>query len=116
MAVLIEKYYSPVQDSSHNSPINKLSLVGMQLPGKYKENFDVTSEGPSYGVTGRYMELLVASNSIRRGFARNVEILLIFSRKLHPYQRKLVNIIVTTYTGTDSSIIVQDYRHHRLWA
>ena len=25
--------------------INKLSLVGMQLPEKYKENFDVTSEG-----------------------------------------------------------------------
>jgi hypothetical protein len=28
--------------------INKLSLmVGMQLPEKYKENFDVSSEGPS---------------------------------------------------------------------
>ena len=26
---------------------NKLSLVGMQLPEKYKENFDVSSEGPS---------------------------------------------------------------------
>jgi hypothetical protein len=26
---------------------NKLSLVGMQLPRKYKENFDVSSEGPS---------------------------------------------------------------------
>jgi hypothetical protein len=25
---------------------NKLSLVGMQLPEKYKENFDVSSEGP----------------------------------------------------------------------
>jgi hypothetical protein len=24
---------------------NKLSLVGMQLPEKYKENFDVSSEG-----------------------------------------------------------------------
>jgi hypothetical protein len=27
--------------------INKLSLVGMQLPEKYKKNFDVSSEGPS---------------------------------------------------------------------
>jgi hypothetical protein len=30
--------------------MNKLSLVGMQLPVKYKENFDVSSEGPSSGV------------------------------------------------------------------
>jgi hypothetical protein len=30
---------------------NKLSLVGMQLPEKYKENFDVSSEGPSSEVT-----------------------------------------------------------------
>jgi hypothetical protein len=32
---------------------NKLSLVGMQLPEKYKENFDASSrEGPSwYSVT-----------------------------------------------------------------
>jgi hypothetical protein len=29
--------------------MNKLSLVGMQLPEKYKENFDVSSEGPSSG-------------------------------------------------------------------
>ena len=27
--------------------LNKLSLVGMQLPEKYKENFDILSEGPS---------------------------------------------------------------------
>ena len=31
--------------------MNKLSLEGMQLPEKYKENFDVSSEGPSSGVT-----------------------------------------------------------------
>jgi hypothetical protein len=31
--------------------MNKLSLVGMQLPEKYKENFDASSEGPSSGVT-----------------------------------------------------------------
>jgi hypothetical protein len=30
---------------------NKLSLVGMQLSEKYKENFDVSSEGPSSGVS-----------------------------------------------------------------
>jgi hypothetical protein len=44
--------------------MNKLSLVGMQLLQKYKENFDVSSEGPSSGETVR-------------AFARNVEILLI---------------------------------------
>jgi hypothetical protein len=31
--------------------MNKLSLVGKQLPEKYKENFDVSSEGPSPGVS-----------------------------------------------------------------
>ena len=31
--------------------MEKLSLVGMQLPEKCKENFDVSSEGPSSGVT-----------------------------------------------------------------
>jgi hypothetical protein len=30
--------------------MNKLSLVGMQLPEKYKEDFDVSSESPSSGV------------------------------------------------------------------
>jgi hypothetical protein len=30
--------------------MNKLSLLGMQLPEKYKENFDVSSEDPSSGV------------------------------------------------------------------
>jgi hypothetical protein len=31
----------------YKTGINKLSLVGMQLPEKYKENFDVLSEDPS---------------------------------------------------------------------
>jgi hypothetical protein len=39
--------------------MNKLSLVGMQLPENYKENFDVSSEGPSSrvisGDLGNYM-------------------------------------------------------------
>ena len=30
--------------------MNKFSFVGMQLPEKYKENFDDSSEGPSCGV------------------------------------------------------------------
>ena len=29
--------------------MNKLSLVGMQLPGIYKENFDVSNESPDEG-------------------------------------------------------------------
>ena len=29
--------------------LNKLSLVGMRLPDKYNENFDVLSEGPLSG-------------------------------------------------------------------
>jgi hypothetical protein len=51
--------------------INRLSLVGMQLPEKYKDNFNVLIQGPSNGVT---------SDSRRRAFAPNVEILLIFLR------------------------------------
>ena len=31
--------------------MNKLSLVGMHLLEKHKENFDASSEGPSLGVT-----------------------------------------------------------------
>jgi hypothetical protein len=54
--------------------MNKLSLVGMQLPEKYKENFDVSSEGPSSGVTYS----IVTPESRRR--ARNIEILLTFFR------------------------------------
>jgi hypothetical protein len=61
--------------------MNKLSLVGMQLPEKCKENFDVSSEGPSSGVT----------DEETTAFSRNVEILLIFFRLLHPYQRKFVH-------------------------
>ena len=64
------------------SYLNKLSLVGMQLSEKYEENFDVSSEGPSSG----------------GNFARNDEILLLYFRQLHPYQRKLVHINTgTTY-------------------
>jgi hypothetical protein len=37
--------------------MNRLSLVGMQLPENiYKENFNVSSKGPSSGVTGRRYE------------------------------------------------------------
>jgi hypothetical protein len=48
----------------YKTGINKLSLVGMQLPEKYKENFDVLSEDPS--------------NSRRRPSLGKVEIFLIF--------------------------------------
>ena len=48
----------PVLVYSANN-MNKLSLVGMQLLEKYKENFDVSSEGPSSGVlAGKLHELL----------------------------------------------------------
>ena len=36
--------------------MNKLSLVGMQLLEKHKENLDVSSEGPSSGVTSGGLE------------------------------------------------------------
>jgi hypothetical protein len=52
--------------------MNKLSLVGMQLPEKYKENFDVSSD--------KALRL-----ELRRAFTQNIEILLIFFRELHPY-------------------------------
>jgi hypothetical protein len=42
----IKNIFEYVSVGSVNN-INKLSLVGMQLPEKYKENFDVSSEGPS---------------------------------------------------------------------
>jgi hypothetical protein len=45
--------------------MNKLSLVGMQLPEKYKEI-------STFRAKALHLEL-------RRAFARNVEILLIFS-------------------------------------
>ena len=36
--------------------MNKLLLVGMQLPEKYKENFNISSKGPSSVVTSRDWE------------------------------------------------------------
>jgi hypothetical protein len=75
--------------------MNKLSLVGMQLPERYKDNFDISSKGSSSGVTS--LVNLLATNSGRRVFARNSPHI------LHPYQRKLVHVIGTTYTGSDSS-------------
>jgi hypothetical protein len=49
--------------------MNKLSLVGRQLPEKYKENFDVSSEGPSSGVIRRncsYIFQVVASLGLKK--------------------------------------------------
>jgi hypothetical protein len=44
-----------------HSCINKLSLVAMQLPEKHKENFDVSSEGPSSGVTAKIVVEIAVS-------------------------------------------------------
>jgi hypothetical protein len=60
--------------------INKLSLVGMQLPEKYKENFDVSREGPSSGVT----------YSRRRAFARKSKFSLYFSGSCIPTNESLL--------------------------
>jgi hypothetical protein len=32
-----------------NSDVQDLGLIGMELPEKYEENFDVSSEGPPPG-------------------------------------------------------------------
>ena len=67
-----------------------LSLVGMQLPEKYKDKFDVPSE-----VEGNF--------PTRRAFARNVEVRLVyFSGSCIPTNESFV-IIGTTHTGTDCS-------------
>jgi hypothetical protein len=60
--------------------MNKLSLVGMQLPEKYKENFDLSKGLRSNHQNSPYIFQIV-----------------------HPYQRKFVHIIGTAYTSTDSS-------------
>jgi hypothetical protein len=44
--------------------MNKLSLVGMQLAEKYKENFDVSSEGPSSGVTSQNSPYIFSGSCI----------------------------------------------------
>jgi hypothetical protein len=62
----------------------KLSLVGMQLPGKYKENFDVLSEDPSSGVTKGF-------RSKRRNSPYNFQVVSSLSMK------------ACSYYGTDSS-------------
>ena len=60
--------------------MKKLSLVGMQLPEKCKENFDVSSEGPSSGVTSS-----------------------VISGSCIPTNESLfILLALYTYTGTDS--------------
>ena len=44
----------------HDGRFNKLSLVGMQLPEKYKENFDVSSEDPWSGFSRGYLPTKLA--------------------------------------------------------
>jgi hypothetical protein len=43
--------------------MNKLSLVGMQLPEKYKDNFDVLSKNPSSGVAKSHLSWLVTPDN-----------------------------------------------------
>ena len=75
--------------------MNKLSLVGMQLPEKYKENFNVSSEGPS---------------SLDR-----VDNLLKFFRLLHHYQRKLVKIVPFSLFNALKILIFEFSRVHEFW-
>jgi hypothetical protein len=68
--------------------LNKLSLVGTQLPEKYKENFDVLNECP-------YLELQGA-------FARTSKLFLYFTGSCIPTNKSL--------------FILLDYLHwHRQW-
>ena len=52
--------------------INTLSLVGMQLLEKYKENFDVSSKGPlsgfNSGGSGNYMSFYTKNIKASRTF------------------------------------------------
>jgi hypothetical protein len=85
-------------------PSNKLSLVEMQQPEKYKENFDVSSEGPSSEVLTKLNKFY---NTPDEGpslemleFAFNI---VFFSGScMNPYERKLV-IVGTANTDTYSS-------------
>jgi hypothetical protein len=47
----IENKYGELEGTAWLTNMNKLSLVGMQLPVKYKDNSDVSSEGLSSGIT-----------------------------------------------------------------
>jgi hypothetical protein len=58
--------------------MNKLSLVGLQLPEKYKENFNVSNEGPSSGVQNVEIPLYILQ--------------VVASVALCPYQRQLVQV------------------------
>jgi hypothetical protein len=45
--------------------MNKLSLVGMHLLEKHKENFDASSEGPSLGVTSGGVKMSFYTKNIK---------------------------------------------------
>ena len=60
-----------------------LGLIGIQLPEKYKENFDVSSEGTSTCAVSVCIHRTMYTNTNstnQRAFARNVEVLLVFFR------------------------------------
>jgi hypothetical protein len=62
--------------------VKSFGLIGKQLPEKYKENFDVSSEGPSSEVSTWPFQLMKDWRSFywitsgRKAFARNIAFLL----------------------------------------
>ena len=70
--------------------MNKLSLIGMRLPEKYKENFDVSSEGPSLVTPDEGPSLETSKFSL-------IYFQVVASL---PYQRKIVNASILTLPNT----------------
>jgi hypothetical protein len=62
--------------------INKLSLIGMQLPEKYEENFERRLFVWTKSGKARVIFSISSSNSRRRALARNVEILQIYFQEV----------------------------------
>ena len=68
--------------------INKLSLIGMQLPEKYEENFERRLFVWTKSGKARVIFSISSSNSRRRALARNVEILLIYFQEVASLPKK----------------------------
>jgi hypothetical protein len=75
----------------------------MQLPEKYRENFDVSSEGPSSGV--------ITSKGLRSKRRNSPYIFQV----VDPHQRKLVHLIGTTYTGKESSRDILTFEQKKVY-
>ena len=73
----IAKYMVPVMPANSRLclQLESFGLIGMQLPEKFKENFNVLSEGPF--ITKLFQaKALRREVSWRRAFARNVQVLI----------------------------------------